>query len=82
MSDWLLIEQKRDTILQLAYFAQANPGLQMKMRSMLCNNLDLTEEQLQAWLNKYKQNLQYDILQGVVYRRLCMYCIACTYCIV
>ena len=75
MGDWLLIEQERDNLPQLANFVQANPGLQMTMRSMLCKNLDLTEEQVQSWLNNFKQHLQYNNLEGIEHPEFSMHCI-------
>ena len=54
MSDWLTIECEKGDDSCLREFIQANPILDTAMRTLLANYLNLSEPNLQRWIQEYQ----------------------------
>ena len=54
MRDWLAIECEKGKDSRLREFIQANPILDTAMRALLANYLNLSEPNLQKWIQEYE----------------------------
>ena len=54
MHDWLTIECKKESDSPLQRFIQDNPVLDNTMRTLLATCLNLSESNLQEWIQGYK----------------------------
>ena len=54
MRDWLTIQSEKDDDLRLRKFIQANPVLDATMRTLLANYLNLSEPNVQKWIQNYQ----------------------------
>ena len=54
MRDWLTIECEKVNDSRLRKFIQANPVLDTAMRTLLANYLNLSELNLQRWIQEYQ----------------------------
>ena len=54
MRDWLTIECEKGNDSRLREFIQANPILEATMRTLLANYLNLSEPNLQRWIQEYE----------------------------
>ena len=55
MSDWLTIQLKKGKDVCLKKFIQANPVLDATMRTLLANYLNLSEPNVQKWIQNYQR---------------------------
>ena len=55
MRDWLMIQFEKGNDIRLKEFIQANPVLDMTMRTLLANYLDLSEPNVQRWIEDYQR---------------------------
>ena len=53
MRDWLTIQFEEGNDLHLRKFIQANPVLDTTMRTLLANYLNLSEPNVQKWIQNY-----------------------------
>ena len=56
MRDWLTIQFEKGNDLRLREFIQANPLLDMTMTTLLANNLNLSQPNVQKWIQDYQLN--------------------------
>ena len=54
MRHWLTIQCEKRNDLRLSEFIQANPDLDDTMRALLANYLNLSEPNLQAWIQEFQ----------------------------
>ena len=54
MRDWLTIQREKGKNLRLRKFIQDNPVLDKTMRTLLANYLNLSEPNLQKWVQDYQ----------------------------
>ena len=54
MRDWLTIQLEKGDDLRLRKFTQANPVLDATMRTLLANYLNLSEPNVQKWIQNYQ----------------------------
>ena len=54
--DWLTIQCEKRNDLQTRKFIQANPVLDSTMKTLLANYLNLSEQNLQNWIQVYEDN--------------------------
>ena len=53
MRHWLTIQREKGNDSRFSKFIQANPGLDITMRTVLANYLNMSEQNLQKWLQGY-----------------------------
>ena len=56
MRNWLTIQLEKRKNFCLRKFIQANPVLDTTMRTLLANYLNLSEPNLQKWIQDYQYN--------------------------
>ena len=54
MRDWLTIQYEKDNDPRLKKFIQANPGLDMAMRTLLGKALNLSQPSVENWIQSYQ----------------------------
>ena len=55
MRDWLTIQLEKNEDVRLKKFIQANPVLDATMRTLLANYLNLSEPNVQNWIQNYQR---------------------------
>ena len=53
MRQWLTIKRENGKDSRFSKFIQANPGLDITMRAVLANYLNMSEQNVQKWLQDY-----------------------------
>ena len=53
MRHWLTIQREKGKDSSLSKFIKANPGMDITMRTLLANYLNVTPHNLQQWVQKY-----------------------------
>ena len=56
--DWLSIQHEKQKDVDLQEFIQSNPIVDLTMRTLLGNFLQLNDSSLQTWIDRYKKELQ------------------------
>lgn len=54
MHNWLTIQREMGNNFHLREFIQANPALDKTMRTLLANYLNLSEPNLEKWIQDYQ----------------------------
>ena len=55
MRDWLTIQYEKSNDIRLREFIQANPVLDRTMRTLLANYLNVSEPNVQKWIQDYQR---------------------------
>ena len=70
MRDWLTIQFEKGDDSCLEEFIQANPGMDDTMRTLLANYLNMSEPNLQKWIEEYQLNAS-EFLQSFINHTKC-----------
>ena len=53
MRQWMTLQREKGNDSRYSKFIQANPGLDITMRTVLANYLNMSEQSVQKWLQDY-----------------------------